>query len=173
MPVIIPTVQQELDWKALREGIKSCIKEVVGDAVVYSSWPLRYSVGDTVRLLTSKAEGKVHAWIIGINRAQVYADKVGGHQLEWELNVRIWGFFGYDSTYTADVQNAAEEEIKAVTRVIYANAKTFNMESTQALATDGIIDWDDIDVQAFGSGDDVLVAQGSLTIKARENYAGY
>lgn len=172
--IVTPTVSQELEWKDLRVALKNCIKEVVDKAVIYSSWPLKYDIGQTIKLLTSKADGgKVHAWMISINRAEPDDVKAGGYNLEWELNVRIWGFLGYEKTYEDTTQDTIEKEVRAITQVLYANRKHLGLNDTSALKNVELITWEDIDVQAFGSGDDVHVAQGNLKITLQEFYSGY
>lgn len=172
--IVVPTQDQGIDWQDIRVGIKNCIKAVVSNAIVYSSWPLKYDIGKTINLLKSDNDsGKVHAWIVGINKAIPYYDKSGGKGIEWELDVRVWGFLGYAQVYTDSTQHTIESEIRAITKVVMANAKHLGMNNTQGLVTDGLIDWNDIDVHAFGSGADVHVAQGLLKVKIREHFSGY
>lgn len=171
--ITVPTVTQDIEWKDLREGLKNCIKAAVSeDVLVYASWPLKYDIGETINLISSK-DGKVHAWMISINEADPQDRKAGGYSLEWDLNVRIWGFLGYDSTYSGDTQDTLEKELRKITFITYANAKHFGMANTQGLETDGLISWEDIDVHAFGSGDDVHVAQGSLKVKLKTFLSDY
>ncbi len=180
----VPTVVDGIEWDSIRQGIKSCIEaaltegegeEAVLKARVYSSWPLKFDVGQTVELLTSETDNdKVHAWIVGINRAMpADGGKSGGHYLEWPLTLRVWGFLGYDSVYTADTQSIMEKELRAVTRVIYANSKTFGQDDVFDIKSSGIVQWEEIDTFAFGSNDDVIVAKGSLELTVREHYSGY
>lgn len=173
MPLITPTATEEVTWKSLREGIRDCIKLAAPNAVVYSSWPLKYNIGDTVNLLQSSADnGKVHAWIVGINKANTFEDKVGGHQIKFDLNVRIWGFLGYDQVYSGTTQDIIEEELVKVTRIIYANRDALKLSNLANSGEIGIIDWEDIDVHGFGGdGHDVHVAQGNLNVVLREQYS--
>jgi hypothetical protein len=175
--IVIPTVEQEVDWEDLRKGIKDCITAAltvsnVVKARIYSSWPLKYDVGQTVDLLESETDdNKVHAWIIGINRT-VPRDggKSSGHYLEWPLQIRVWGFLGFDGP---ESQNTIEDEVRKITRVIYANSKTFGQSTIQGIKSSGIVSWEEIDTYAFSAGNDVLVAKGSLEITIREHYSGY
>lgn len=171
--IVTPTVSQGLEWKDLRIGIKNCIKQVINDAVVYSSWPLKYDIGQTVRLLTHKDSGKVHAWMISINRAEAKDRAMGKGGIIWDLNVRIWGMLGYDSTYSGDTQDTIEKEVRAITQVLVANYNHFGLAETSAFKTTGYVDWTDIDVHGFGDNSDVHVAQGNLKIQLNEHLTGY
>jgi hypothetical protein len=175
MPIITPTVENEVTWKDLREGIRDCIKEAAPTAVVYSTWPLKYDIGDTINLLTSNADnGKVHAWIIGVNSVNSFEDKVGGYQLKFDLNIRIWGFVGYDQVYSGTTQDVIEEEVIKITRILYANRTNLKLTNLANSGEIGVVDWQDIDVHGFGGdGHDVHVAQGNLNVVIREQYSGY
>ena len=170
--IVVPTVTQGLVFSDLRKAIRDCIKLVAPDAVVYSSWPLKFDIGKTVNLLRSQADGnKVHAWIIDVNRAEVDDKKAGGYQLEWILNVRIWGFVGYEATHDDSVQSTIEDEVRAITQVLHVNRKHLGLDDTSALKEVGLVVWDNIEVNAFGSGEDVHVAQGNLEIRLSENFS--
>ena len=170
--IILPVEVQGLEWSDLRKGIKDCIKSVTPLARIYSSWPLKYDVGQTKNLLMSKADGgKVHAWIISINKAIPYNKKAGGYALSWDLNVRIWGFLGYAQTHNAETQDTIEKEVKAITQVLFLNQKHLALEDASALHEVGMVEWEEIDVEAFGSGDDVHVAKGNLDVTIMENFS--
>ena len=171
MAIVIPTLTQSLDWKDLRTSIKDCIKLVAPTAVVYSSWPLKYNIGQTVKLLQSDAYGGlVHAWMISIVSANPRQEKIGGgdvsKNLLWDLDVRIWGFVGYQETHTDNTQDVAEDEVRAITQILYMNQK--NLGFGGSLKSIGLVEWGDIDTQAFGDGNDVIVAQGILSVTTSE-----
>lgn len=169
-PIILPDNSTVVDWGDVRKGLKACIQAVAPTARVYSRWPLKYDIGQTINLLASSKDNKrVHAWIIGISRAEPYSDKIGGYALQWELNVRIWGFVGYvDGADDNSTQDILEEEARKVAQVIFLNQKHLAMNSTAGLKDVGYLIFEDIDVHGFGSGDDVHVAQGNLTIRLGE-----
>jgi hypothetical protein len=171
--IIIPSITQGLAWQDLRKGLRACILSVAPNARVYSSWPLKYDIGQTVSLLRSENDSnKIHAWIIGINRAEPFDEKAGGYNLQWELNVRIWGFVGYDAIHDDSVQHTLEAECRLITQVIYINQKHLGLESTDALKRGNyMVTWEDIDVNAFGDGNDVYVAQGNLVVTLSETFA--
>lgn len=169
--LLIPQEVQALDWKDLRQALKRCIMAVAPNAVVYSSWPLKYDIGETVRLLRSQADGnKVHAWMISINEAEPFDVKAGGYNLQWDLNVRIWGFVGYEAIHDDSIQSTIELESRRISQIIYLNQKHLGLEDTGALKNVGQVVWDDIDVNAFSGGEDVHVAQGNLSITLSESF---
>lgn len=170
-PLIIPITTQTVEWSTLRLALKNCIEAVAPNARVYSSWPLKYDIGETISLLKSDAEnGRVHAWMISISEAEPIDRKAGGRNLEWILNVRIWGFLGYQMTHDDATQTELENEAKKVAQIIYLNDKHLGMDDTQGLKKVDMLVFDDIDVHAFGSGSDVHVAQGNLTITISETF---
>lgn len=167
--LVLPVATQQLSWPDLRKGLQECIKLATTNARVYSSWPLKYDIGKTVSLLTSKADGnRVHAWIISIARAVPYNNKAGGNNLEWDLTIRIWGFLGYAyGTHDDDTQSELEEEARRVSQTIFVNRAHLGLESTSALKEVGYLKFEDIDVHGFGESD-VHVAQGELNITLSE-----
>ena len=172
MALLLPTVQQGLEWKELRVAFKDCIKAVAPTAVVYSSWPLKYDIKKTIRLLKSDAYGGLaHAWIISINKADPYTKKAGGYNLYWDLNVRIWGFVGYKQTHDDDTQDVIEKEVRAISQIIFLNRKRLGLSDQEALSEMETVVWDDIDVHAFGDENDVHVAQGNLKLTLSETFA--
>src|SRR5688572_902744 len=103
-PITAPTPQQEQDWLLLRQGLARLIESVAPTARVYERWPLKFDIGKTAELLKSTADSnRIHAWIIGINRAIPREKKVGGTAIEWDLTIRIWGLIGYQ--YGVDSDN--------------------------------------------------------------------
>lgn len=170
--LLVPQVTQGLKWQDLRIAIKGCIEAVAPKANVFSDWPLKYDIGMTKKLLIStKDSNKVHAWLISINSAEPYDEKAGGYNLHWDLNVRIWGFVGYTGEHDETVQNTIEEESRAISQIIYLNQKHLGLTDTSALKKVGYLIWDDIDVHAFGSGDDIHVAQGNLSVTLSEGFS--
>lgn len=168
--VKLPTPQEELDWRLLREGIARCIGAVAPNARVYDRWPLKFSVGKTAELLRSDADsGKIHAWIIGINKAEPYSDRSGGQNLIlWDLDIRIWGFMGYEyGVDSANPQNDLENECRKITQVIQMNNVDLTLDIAQCVKEVGYVRFDDIDTQGFGQ-DDIIVAQGTLEVKLKE-----
>ncbi len=169
MPITVPTITQGIDWSELRGKLKDCIKVVAPTAVVYKSWPLKYDIPETIRLLQSEAyDNLVHAWMISINRAEPYLDKVGGSNLKWKLNIRVWGFVGYQQDHDDTTQDVMESECRAISQVLYMNRKNLGLSDAEALKELGLITWEDIDVHAFGDGNDVHVAQGDLEVVLSE-----
>ncbi len=169
-PVTIPAPQEELDWRLLREGIARCIKAVAPTARVYDRWPLKFNIGKTAELLRSDTDaGKIHAWIIGINKAEPYNDRSGGENLLlWDLDVRIWGFMGYEyGIDSANPQNDLENECRKIAQVIQLNKIHLTMDISQCLKEVGYVQFEDIDTQGFGQ-DDIIVAQGMLEVKLKE-----
>lgn len=171
-PIVVPNMSQGVAWQALRKGLRECVLAVAPSARVYSSWPLKYDIGETVGLLRSENDSdKIHSWIIGVNRAEPFADKAGGYNLQWDLNIRIWGFVGYEAIHDDSVQHTLELECQKITQVIYLNQKHLGMDDTSAIKGGNfMVTWEDIDVAAFGSGNDVYVAQGNLSIILSENF---
>jgi hypothetical protein len=108
--------------------------------------------------------------MISINNAEPFDTKVGGYNLQWDLNVRIWGFVGYEAIHDGSVQNVIEKESRLISQVIYLNQKHLSLDDTSALKQVGQVAWDDIDVNAFGSGQDVHVAQGNLKVTLSEGF---
>ncbi len=166
-PVGVPQVEQ--NWLLLRQGLKRLIENVAPTAKVYERWPLKFDIGQTAELLKSSADGnRIHAWIIGINRAIPVEQRVGGRVLDWNLTVRVWGFIGYEYGVDSDnPQNTIELEAKRVTQVVYLNKDHLTLDYTQALNDVGLVEFRDIDAQGFGR-DDIIVAQGEMNIKLVE-----
>lgn len=164
-----PSLSNEMDWLVLRQGLKRCIEAVVSsNARVYERWPLKFELGQTAELLKSKDGTNIHSWIIGINRAMPYIDRVGGSLILWDLTVRIWGFMGYEYGIDSDnPQNTMETECRKLTQVIYLNREHLSLDNTQCLKEVGLLEFPDIDAQGFGH-DDIIVAQGELRIKLKE-----
>lgn len=164
-------IQQGINWDDLRKALRRCILEVSPNARVYSSWPLKYDIKQTINLLQSEAEGnKIHCWMISINKAEPLAEKAGGYFLKWELNVRIWGFAGYKFDHDDTTQDLIEREARKISQIIYLNQVHLGMDLAQGLEV-GMLVFEDIDVHAFGSGADVHVAQGNLRITTNETFA--
>lgn len=170
--IIVPVGNAEMDWPRLRQGIKLCIQAGAPNAIVYSRWPLKFSVGDTVELLKSNRDNdRVHAWIVGVETASPADRKAGGNALEWDLKLRIWGFVGYEYGQDDDTtQDIIENEARLITSILYLNRKNLGMDDIRGLKDVGLLSFTDIDVHGFGSGDDVHVAQGTLSITLSENF---
>lgn len=171
-PLINPddVIQQTIDWDTLRKALRTCILLVAPNARVYSSWPLKYDIKQTINLLQSQSDNnKVHCWMISISETDPEAPKAGGYYLEWEINVRIWGFVGYGFTHDDATQSIIEDEVKKITQVLYLNQKHLGMDISEGLEV-GLLKFNDIDVHAFGSGADVHVAQGNMKITIREQF---
>lgn len=168
--IIVPASVDGLDWTALRKGLKNCIQKAAPKAVVFSNWPLKYDVRQTTAILKSKKDdGNLHAWIIGINKAiPSEGGRAGGYYLEWELSLRIWGFVGYEYADDSETQNTLETELRKATQIIYLNQKHLGLDSTSGLKEVNLLEFEDIDVQYFEGGNDVYVAQGSLSILTNE-----
>ena len=167
-PIVLPTPQKEQDWLLLRQGLARLIVAVAPTARVYERWPLKFEPGKTAELLKPVGSDVIHSWIIGINRAIPKEEKIGGSVIQWDLNIRIWGFIGYE--YGADSdnpQNTIELEAKRITQVIYLNREHLTLDNTQALKEVGLLEFPDIDAQGFGR-DDIIVAQGELNIEVEE-----
>src|SRR3954464_5229346 len=98
--IIVPTPAQTITRSLpdLRKGLAALLQAAVPEARIYSRWPLKYSIGDTVDLLKSNRDNdRVHAWIMAVNRIESDVErKAGGNYIEWDLSVRIWGFVGYE-----------------------------------------------------------------------------
>lgn len=167
-PVVIPNPQLQQDWLLIRQGLKRCIEAVAPNARIYDRWPLKFDPGQTAELLKSPIENRIHSWIIGINAADTEEDRVGGGVIFYNLNIRIWGFIGYEYGIDSDnPQNTIETEARKITQVIYANREHLTLDFTQSLHEVGLLTFRDIDAQGFGR-DDVIIAQGELRIKIRE-----
>lgn len=167
-PVTIPTMQLEQDWLLLRQGLRRLIEAAAPTAKVYERWPLKFDVEKTAELLKSSADGgRIHSWIIGINKAIPISDRSGGLLL-WDLTFRIWGFIGYSYGVDSDnPQNTIENECRRLVQLLEANRIHLTLDNTQALKDVGFLEFQDIDAQGFGR-DDIIVAQGELVIRVKE-----
>lgn len=167
--VISPSPRNEISWLAVREGIQRCIKSVAPTAVVYSRWPLKFDIGRTAELLKSDADnGNIHAWIIGVNQATPFMDRVGGEMIQWKLNIRVWGFIGYEYGIDNDnPQNVLEDECRKIAQCLWLNRATLTLDDPLCLKDVGYLVFDDIDTHGFGQ-DDIIVARGEIEITLKE-----
>lgn len=168
-PVVPVNPQLEQDWLLLRQGLSRIVQYAAPKARVYDRWPLKFEIGKTAELLKSSADGGIiHSWIIGIREAVPYYDRAGGNGLLWDLQVRIWGFIGYQYGVDSDnPQNTIEAECKKIAQAVYVNRDHLTLDYTQALKEVGFLEFRDIDAQGFGR-DDIIVAQGEMNIKLIE-----
>lgn len=173
--IIVPIPAQTITRTLpdLRRGLAELIQTAVPEAHVYSRWPLKYSIGDTVELLRSNRDnGRVHAWIMAVNRIEPDTErKAGGNYIEWDLSVRIWGFVGYEFGVDDDTtQDIIENEARLISSVIYLNRLHLGLDDPKGLKNVGLLTFDDIDVHGMESSGDVHVAQGTLAITLSETY---
>lgn len=159
------------EFVELRKGIAACIKAVVpSDAVVYDNWALKYDLNETIELLSN--DNIIHAWLVSVKAIDVERRRVGGALLSMPLTVRIWGFIGYSYSPNGDRQSMLEKECKDIIRVIELNQDHLGMDLDQfnpCIEQVGILTFPDIDVHAWGSASDVMVAQGTLLVDWAEH----
>ena len=168
--IILPTYPSPVPkWGEIRRGVKRCIKAGAPTARVYSRWPLKYDIGQTIKLLKSTSDERIHSWMISVASATPSQYKIGGHVVEWNITLRIWGFMGYAfGTDDANTQDVIENEAKYIGDILFLNRSHLGLENSEGLSEVGFLVFEDIDVHGFGEGVDVHVAQGSLTFRLSE-----
>lgn len=164
----------DYEFTDLRNGIARCIQAVIPSAIVYNNWAMKYGLEETISLLTGP-EGYIHAWLISISEMGSLTSKGGAvsvGEMDFPLTVRIWGFIG--NSYGGNIgsrQDIIERECKEIVKVLWLNQATLGMNNPKNLAQDkplGFVRFTDIDVKPFGSGDDIIVAEGFMDVTWRE-----
>lgn len=157
----------------LRKGIAHCISSVLAargsTAIVHDNWALHYDLDETIEAI-SLPNGRIHSWIIRISSIGSEAQTVGAMMIEMPLEVRITGFVGYQyGTDNNSRQSLLEKECKDIIKTLYLNQGHLGMDNPGPLRNVGFLTFEDIDVRGFGSGSDIIIAEGRLTLEWREN----
>jgi hypothetical protein len=183
--IIIPQFveNRQVTWPDLRRGIKTCIKAVAPKARVYSHWPMKYNIGQTIRLLRSKHdldesnEKRIHAWMVSVASADPEAegteDRIGGYNFEWLLRIRVWGFLGYAAGVDDDdgsTHDNLENEARLISTTLWLNRLHLSLDRLSSTFDVGKLKFEDIDVHGFGDGVDCHVAQGFVEVKISEEF---
>ncbi len=170
MPIVAPP-SRKIKWGDIRKGMKQILMVAAPNARVHSRWALKYDLQSTIDyILAENDPTKIHAWMVSVESAPVANVKVGGGELEYELNIRIWGFksfvFGTDASNS---QDSFEDEVDDV--VAYFNANrlyAFGLTEEQGrkyLRDAPTLPQFELEVAAFGQGYDVHVAKGTITLR--------
>lgn len=173
---LVPPPAQKLKWSEIRDALKKVVIEAAPGAKVHSRWALKYSLEQTLTFLTEDTNpDKIHAWMISVYGVTTEETKAGGgvsaSELEYTLEVRIWGFMGHDyGNDTINSESTFEDEIDNVISWVKANRVTglgLNEPVRRYLGGITLPIFQPIEVAAFGEGADVHVCQGTMTIKVK------
>jgi len=151
--------------------MKEILMVAAPTARVHSRWALKYDILSTIDyLLSTDDPAKIHAWMMSVESAPVSNSKAGGGEIEYQLNIRLWGFKGFAyGTDTSNSQDAFEDEVDDI--VAYFNANrlyAFGLTEEQGrkyLRDINYLPQFTIEVAAFGEGYDVHVAKATMTLR--------
>ena len=152
----------------LRDGIAKCIIEVVdSDCIVHNNWAMKYSLEETMELISK--DDVIHSWMVSIDEIvpeeKSIGGRVGGGLINVPLDVRIWGFIGYEYGSDGSSRTAIlEQECLEIIKILYLNEETLGMTDFSCLQDSELLQFDSLTTRSFGSGNDVIIAEGSLKV---------
>lgn len=170
MPIVAPT-PRKIKWSNLRKGMKEIIMAAAPNARVHSRWALKYDITSTIDYLLSVNDPEnIHAWMLSVETVQPSNPKAGGGEIQYDLNIRIWGFKGFVfGTDASNSQDAFEDEVDDVVAYFHAN-RLFAFGLSEADGRNALKDVNflpqfEIEVAAFGEGYDVHVAKAVMALR--------
>lgn len=164
-PIDIP-VQDEVSIADFRDAIAKCIDALDTGAIVHNNWEFKYNWQETVDYLTPTGSNVVHAWLVSVSEINEESVLEGGDVLYLPLTVKIWGLIGYEyGTSNESRQATLEKECLQIIKVLYMNRLHFGMDNAENFDKVGTLTFDEIDVKAWGTGNDILVAQGQMEVR--------
>jgi hypothetical protein len=173
MPLIAPA-PRKIKWSNIRRGIKEILMAAAPNARVHSRWALKYDIQSTLEYLLAVNDPEViHAWMVSVDTIEASNPNVGGQggaEIQYLLQIRIWGFKGFRfGTDASNSQDEFENEVDDV--VAYFNANRLyafgltEAEGRKYLRDINFLPQFEIEVAAFGEGYDVHVAKATMTLR--------
>jgi hypothetical protein len=181
--VLIP-LEAAADWDVVRVAAMRVVRTLAPRARCHDDWPLGFDIGKSVAPITVRPEdvavesnqdvGKVHSWMIGLERAVPVRNAngdppvIGGGELEYDVTFALWGYFQTTLSLPDGrlAQDIAEREAAFVGVGLWMNHR-LAMDPPQVEGVSKVfpVEFGDMDKHPFSDGVDVFVPQGSLTVR--------